>query len=118
LLGDAAAPGHAGGRPGSLASRIKDLAYLEGTTPEPLLGYGLVIGLNGTGDGQSNDFTITSLSAMLERLGVTVDPAVIRLKNVAAVVVTAEIDPTAGSGRGSTWSSPASATPRASRAAP
>ena len=52
----------------SLASRLKDLAYLEGTTPEPLLGYGLVIGLNGTGDGQSNDFTITSLSAMLERL--------------------------------------------------
>ena len=83
----------------SLASRLKDLAYLEGTTPEPLLGYGLVIGLNGTGDGQSNDFTITSLSAMLERLGVTVDPAVIRLKNVAAVVVTAEIDPTAGSGQ-------------------
>lgn len=79
-------------------SRIKDIAYLEGTSPEPLLGYGLVIGLNGTGDGQSNDFTITSLSAMLERLGVTVDPALIRLKNVAAVVVTAEIDPTAGPG--------------------
>lgn len=80
------------------ASRIKDLAYLAGTSPEPLLGYGLVIGLNGTGDGQSNDFTITSLTAMLERLDVTVDPAVIRLKNVAAVVVTAEIDPTAGVG--------------------
>ncbi len=79
-------------------SRIKDLAYLEGTSPEPLLGYGLVTGLNGTGDGQSNEFTITSLSAMLERLGVTVDPALIRLKNVAAVVVTAEIDPTAGAG--------------------
>jgi flagellar P-ring protein FlgI len=79
-------------------SRIKDLAYLEGTSPEPLLGYGLVTGLNGTGDGQSNEFTVTSLSAMLERLGVTVDPALIRLKNVAAVVVTAEMDPTAGPG--------------------
>jgi flagellar P-ring protein FlgI len=87
------ATGHA-----ATASRIKDLAYLAGTTPEPLLGYGLVIGLNGTGDGQSNDFTITSLTAMLERLDVTVDPSVIRLKNVAAVVVTAEIDPTAGTG--------------------
>jgi flagellar P-ring protein precursor FlgI len=79
-------------------SRIKDLAYLEGTTAEPLLGYGLVTGLNGTGDGQSSDFTVTSLSALLERLGVTVDPSLIRLKNVAAVVVTANVDPTAGSG--------------------
>lgn len=79
-------------------SRIKDLAYLEGTSPEPLLGYGLVTGLSGTGDGQSNEFTVTSLSAMLERLGVTVDPALIRLKNVAAVVVTAELDPTARAG--------------------
>jgi len=79
-------------------SRIKDLAFLEGTTPEPLLGYGLVTGLGGTGDGQSTDFTINSLSSMLERLGVTVDPALIRLKNVAAVVVTANVDPTAGAG--------------------
>ncbi|HOX26470.1 MAG TPA: flagellar basal body P-ring protein FlgI [Candidatus Krumholzibacteria bacterium] len=83
---------------GESASRIKDLAFLEGTTPEPLLGYGLVTGLNATGDGQSSDFTVNSLSSMLERLGVTVDPAMIRLKNVAAVVVTAEIDPTAGVG--------------------
>ncbi len=88
--------------PGAAASgadsRIKDLAYLEGTTAEPLLGYGLVTGLNGTGDGQSSDFTVNSLSALLERLGVTVDPSLIRLKNVAAVVVTANVDPTAGSG--------------------
>jgi len=81
-----------------VTSRIKDLAYLEGTTPEPLLGYGLVTGLGGTGDGQSSDFTVNSLSAMLERLGVTVDPSMIRLKNVAAVVVTAEVDPTATEG--------------------
>jgi flagellar P-ring protein precursor FlgI len=80
-------------------SRIKDLAYLEGTTAEPLLGYGLVTGLNGTGDGQSSDFTVNSLSSLLERLGVTVDPALIRLKNVAAVVVTANVDPTAGEGQ-------------------
>jgi flagellar P-ring protein precursor FlgI len=80
------------------ASRIKDLAFLEGTTPEPLVGYGLVTGLGGTGDGQSSEFTVASLTAMLERLGVTVDPALIRLKNVAAVVVTASVDPTAGAG--------------------
>jgi flagellar P-ring protein precursor FlgI len=79
-------------------SRIKDLAFLEGTTPEPLVGYGLVTGLGGTGDGQSSDFTVTSLTAMLERLGVTVDPGVVRLKNVAAVVITANVDPTAGEG--------------------
>ena len=79
-------------------SRIKDLAFLEGTTPEPLVGYGLVTGLGGTGDGQSSDFTVTSLSAMLERLGVTVDPNLVRLKNVAAVVVTANVDPTASEG--------------------
>ncbi len=79
-------------------SRIKDLAFLAGTTPEPLLGYGLVTGLGGTGDGQSSSFTVTSFSAMLERLGVTVDPAMVRLKNVAAVVVTASVDPTSAMG--------------------
>ena len=80
-LATAAAP--AAGDMGA-ESRIKDLAYLAGTTPEPLLGYGLVTGLGGTGDGQSSSFTVTSLSAMLERLGVTVDPGLVRLKNVAA----------------------------------
>lgn len=80
------------------SSRIKDIAFLEGTTPEPLLGYGLITGLGGSGDGQSSDFTVNSLSSMLERLGVTVDPSLIRLKNVAAVVVTANVDPTAVAG--------------------
>ncbi len=83
---------------GAADSRIKDLASLEGMTLEPLLGYGLVVGLNGTGDGQSADFTVSSLSTMLERLGVTVDPAHIKLKNVAAVLVTAKLDPTASAG--------------------
>jgi len=79
-------------------SRIKDLARLEGMTPEPLLGYGLVVGLSGTGDGQSSRFTANSFAAMLERLGVTVDPNLIRMKNVAAVAVTASLDPTASVG--------------------
>jgi flagellar P-ring protein precursor FlgI len=79
-------------------SRIKDLASLEGMTPEPLLGYGLVVGLGGTGDGQSAAFTVNSLQTMLERVGVTVDPTEIRLKNVAAVLVTASLDPTTSIG--------------------
>jgi flagellar P-ring protein precursor FlgI len=80
------------------ASRIKDIAFIEGTTPEPLVGYGLVTGLAGTGDGQGSEFTVNSLAAFLENLGVTVDPAQIRLKNVAAVSVTAYLDPNAGEG--------------------
>jgi flagellar P-ring protein precursor FlgI len=79
-------------------SRIKDLAALEGMTQEPLLGYGLVVGLNGTGDGQSAEFTVNALAAMLERLDVTVDPARLKLKNVAAVLVTARIDPSGAIG--------------------
>ncbi|MFH1845495.1 MAG: flagellar basal body P-ring protein FlgI [bacterium] len=79
-------------------SRIKDLATLEGLAQEPLLGYGLVVGLNGTGDGQSAEFTINALAAMLERLGVTVDPSQLKLKNVAAVLVTADLDPSAAVG--------------------
>jgi len=79
-------------------SRIKDLATLEGLAQEPLLGYGLVVGLNGTGDGQSAEFTINALAAMLERLGVTVDPSQLKLKNVAAVLVTADLDPSGAVG--------------------
>ena len=74
-------------------SRIKDIAVLEGLSQEPLVGYGLVIGLSGTGDGQSAEFTVNSLTALLDRLGVTVDPSDVRLKNVAAILVTARVEP-------------------------
>lgn len=74
-------------------SRIKDLALLEGTSPEPLVGYGLVIGLNGTGDSPRAGGTSTSLATLLERLDVTVAPSDIKAKNVAEVMVTAELDP-------------------------
>ena len=74
-------------------SRIKDLAMLDGQSTEPLLGYGLVVGLNGTGDGQSSAYTVASLTSMLERLGVTVDQTQIKLKNVAAVLITSELSP-------------------------
>lgn len=80
------------------ASRIKDLATVAGTDREPLLGYGLVVGLTGTGDGQSSAFTVNSLTSLLERLDVTVDPAMVKLKNVAAVLITAQADPSAAPG--------------------
>ena len=79
-------------------SRIKDMARLSGTTAEPLLGYGLVVGLNGTGDGTSSQMTINSMASMLEKLAVTVDPALLKPKNVAAVIVTGNLDPNVSPG--------------------
>ncbi len=73
------------------ASRIKELAQLEGVRPNQLVGYGLVVGLNGSGDSTSTQFTIQSLVNMMERLGVTVDPNMVKVSNVAAVIVTAEL---------------------------
>lgn len=75
------------------ASRIKELAQIEGVRSNQLIGYGLVVGLNGTGDSASTQFTIQSLVSMMERLGVTVNPDTVKADNVAAVVVTAELPP-------------------------
>src|SRR5437870_7702539 len=73
-------------------SRIKDLANIEGVRQNQLIGYGLVVGLNGTGDKLSNiPFTKQSLQAMLERLGVNIRGASISTGNVAAVMVTANL---------------------------
>jgi flagellar P-ring protein precursor FlgI len=75
-------------------SRIKDVADVEGVRENQLIGYGLVVGLNGTGDTLNNvPFTKQSLQAMLERLGVNVRGATIRTGNVAAVMVTANLPP-------------------------
>ncbi len=73
------------------ASRIKELAQIEGVRANQLVGYGLVVGLNGTGDSASTEFTVQSLANMMERLGVTVDPEAVTVENVAAVMVTAEL---------------------------
>jgi flagellar P-ring protein precursor FlgI len=81
------------------AARIKDIATFEGVRGNQLLGYGLVVGLNGTGDGSQSAFTPQSLSNMLRRLGIVVDPDKVRVKNVAAVMVTAEAPPFSRSGR-------------------
>src|SRR6185369_8179559 len=76
----------------SATSRIKDLANIEGVRQNQLIGYGLVVGLNGTGDTLNNvPFTKQSLTAMLERLGVNIRGQTIRTGNVAAVMVTANL---------------------------
>src|SRR5664279_1768986 len=80
--------------PAGATSRIKDLANIEGVRQNQLIGYGLVVGLNGTGDTLNNiPFTKQSLQAMLERMGVNIRGATIRTGNVAAVMVTANLPP-------------------------
>ena len=82
------------------AARIKDIAAFEGVRQNQLTGYGIVVGLQGTGDGQQALFTIQSILSALRRNGVliTVDPRQIRVKNAAAVLVTAQLPPFARSG--------------------
>jgi flagellar P-ring protein precursor FlgI len=78
--------------PAGATSRIKDLANIEGVRQNQLIGYGLVVGLNGTGDTLNNiPFTKQSLQAMLERMGVNIRGATIRTGNVAAVMVTGNL---------------------------
>lgn len=75
---------------GSLsAARLKDLVDVEGVRDNPLIGYGLVVGLAGTGDRQQTIFSNQSLTNILERMGISVSPTAIRVKNTAAVMVTA-----------------------------
>lgn len=79
--------------------RIKDLVEFSGVRPNDLVGYGLVVGLNGTGDGLRNSpFTEDILGNVLERLGVNVTGEQFRPKNVAAVLVTASLPPFARAG--------------------
>lgn len=75
------------------AVKIRDLAYIEGLRGNKLIGYGLVVGLNGTGDKQGTEFTIQSLTNMLRTNGILVSPNDVKVKNVAAVMTTAELPP-------------------------
>jgi flagellar P-ring protein precursor FlgI len=75
----------------ALASRVKDLAHVEGFRSNQLFGYGLVVGLNGTGDRQNTEFTVQTLANLLQEYNIRVSPGDIRVKNVAAVMVTAEV---------------------------
>ena len=73
------------------AARIKDIASFDGTDAVQVIGYGLVIGLNQTGDYQLNSYTNQSVINMLKRFGLTADNKLSRMRNVAAVMVTATI---------------------------
>jgi flagellar P-ring protein FlgI len=85
--------------PASALSRIKDIADFEGVRDNMLVGYGLVVGLNGTGDQLNNAiFTRESLIGMLERMGVNARDSALRTANVAAVMVTATLPPFARQG--------------------
>ena len=74
------------------AQRIKDVAYLSGSEVEQILGYGLVVGLAGTGDSHRSAFTVQSVTSMLKRFGITVPQTKLKTKNVAAVMVTATLN--------------------------
>lgn len=79
-------------------ARLKDIAEVEGIRENPLTGYGLVVGLNKSGDSGSAQFTVISLANALKSFGVTIDPNQIKVGNVAAVMVTAKLPPFAKRG--------------------
>ncbi|HUP03966.1 MAG TPA: flagellar basal body P-ring protein FlgI [Bryobacteraceae bacterium] len=87
LIYGAAVPGAQG------AAHLKELVSLEGVRDNQLMGYGLVVGLAGTGDRRQTIFSAQSLTNLLERMGLTVDPTTIQVKNTAAVMITATLPP-------------------------
>src|SRR5713101_8167522 len=80
------------------ATRLKELVTLEGVRDNQLVGYGLVVGLAGTGDRRQTVFSAQSLTNILERMGVAVSPTAIRVTNTAAVLITATLPPFARPG--------------------
>ena len=96
LLAGAHAPAAQG------SARIKEMVVPAGAAPVQLLGYGIVVGLDRTGDRargrSSSPYTVQSIANMLQRFGVAVDPAYLGSRNAAAVMVTATLDPFAGPG--------------------
>ncbi len=80
------------------AARLKDLVDIEGVRDNQLIGYGVVAGLAGKGDSQQTVFSNQSLTNILERMGIAVSPTAIRVKNTAAVMVTATLPPFAQPG--------------------
>jgi flagellar P-ring protein precursor FlgI len=99
LLLSTAMPGQAASAAGSeRRARVKDISSIEGIRDNQLVGYGLVVGLQGTGDSQQTTFPTQTLSAMLLRMGVSVPAASIRVQNLAAVFVSATLPPFARPG--------------------
>lgn len=80
------------------ATRIKEIASLEGVRDNQLMGYGLIVGLNGTGDKKQTVFSTQALSNILQRMGVTINPTTITVRNMASVMVTATLPPFAQPG--------------------
>src|SRR5579885_2195886 len=84
-------------RPAEVA-RLKDIATVEGARANLLAGYGVVVGLNGTGDRRQTLFTTQTLGNILQRMGLQNPPACVQVRNVAAVFVTATLPPFAHHG--------------------
>ncbi|MEF3168688.1 MAG: flagellar basal body P-ring protein FlgI [Deltaproteobacteria bacterium] len=84
---------------GAWAVRLKDMTQVQGVRSNQLVGYGLVVGLNGTGDGTQSEFTIQSLANMMERMGMSIDPKKVKVKNTAGVIVTAQLPPSVKPGQ-------------------
>ncbi len=82
-----------------MAVRLKDLASVQGVRNNQLIGYGLIVGLNGTGDGNKSAFTTQGLANMLKNLGMPVNEGDLKVKNVAGVLVTANLPPFIKSGQ-------------------
>jgi flagellar P-ring protein precursor FlgI len=82
----------------SEGARLKDFASIEGIRDNQLIGYGIVVGLAGTGDKQLTLFSTQTLSNLLQRMGVTVNPTVMQVHNMASVMVTATLPPFAQPG--------------------
>ena len=80
------------------AIKIKDISNIVGVRENQLIGYGLIVGLNKTGDGTTSKFTLQTIANMLQTMNVKLDPKDIKSKNVAAVVVTATLPPFARQG--------------------
>src|SRR5688500_12273314 len=80
------------------ASRVKDVASVQGAAATPLIGYGLVVGLNKTGDRRQTIVAAQTLANMLERFGIAVAPGEMKVENIAAVMVTAQLSPYAQAG--------------------
>lgn len=80
------------------AEKIKEVANVIGVRDNQLIGYGIVVGLNGTGDGSSSKFTLQSLSNLLQTVNVKINPNDIKSKNIAAVFVTTKLPPFARQG--------------------
>lgn len=85
--------------PGSAGTRLKDIIDVEGVRDNQLIGYGVVFGLNGTGDSVRNCPPLRqSIESMMERLGINTRDSVLNTKNAAAVMVTANLPPFATNG--------------------